>query len=148
MAYCMEAAAQHKLKYSVLDRINPINGMQVAGPVNDAEYESFVAYHPMPVRHGMTHGELARWFNSARKINADLEVVQLRGWRRDMWFDPETGNYNSLSGTTDLEWCTRVIEGGYLAKAGWKAIAKKKYPFLVDTTLFCKHINPDGEQFP
>jgi len=90
MGYCMEAAAQHKLKYYVLDRVNPINGAQVAGPVNDVEYESFVAYHPMPVRHGMTHGELARWFDSARKINADLEVVPVRGWRRDMWFD-QTG---------------------------------------------------------
>ena len=90
MAYGMEAAAQHGLKYYVLDRANPINGAQVAGPVNDAEYESFVAYHQMPVRHGMTHGELARWFNDARQINADLEVVPLRGWRRDMWGD-QTG---------------------------------------------------------
>ena len=79
----------------------------------------------------------------------DMPVVR-RVFRdpRDIYFDPETGNYNSLSGTSDLEWSTRVIEGKYLAKAGWKAHAKKRYPFLIDTSLFCRHCNPDGEMFP
>lgn len=67
---------------------------------------------------------------------------------RDMWMNPETGEYNSKTGTSDLEWCTRVMEGSYFAKAGWHKFQDKEYPFLVDTSIFCKHINPDGEQFP
>lgn len=67
---------------------------------------------------------------------------------RKVWWTPETQHYNTLSGTSDLNWCWRVIEGEYFKKAGWKKIQKKKYPFLIDTNLFCKHINPDGERFP
>lgn len=67
---------------------------------------------------------------------------------RDIWVDPMTGNTNSLTGTSDLEWCSRIMNEGYFAKAGWKAYQKKKYPFLCDTGIFCRHINPDGEQFP
>lgn len=67
---------------------------------------------------------------------------------RELWTDPTTGNTNTLTGTSDLQWCTRLMREGYFAKAGWSAFQKKKYPFLVDTNLFCKHINPDGEQFP
>ena len=67
---------------------------------------------------------------------------------RKQWFDPETGHYNTTSGTSDLDWCTRVMEGNYFARAGWDEYADMEYPFLVDTNIFCKHINPDGEQFP
>jgi hypothetical protein len=55
---------------------------------------------------------------------------------------------NTVSGTSDLDWCTKVMEGGYFKKAGWNKFHNKKYPFLIDTNIFCKHINPDGEQFP
>lgn len=64
------------------------------------------------------------------------------------WFDPETGFVNRLSGTSDLNWCRKVIDGGYFAKAGWTEYAGKEWPFLVDTNIFCKHINIDGTQFP
>lgn len=71
---------------------------------------------------------------------------------RDLWIDPETGNHNATVGTSDLAWCSRVIEGGYLEKAGWSAfvagLEDPRYPFPVDTRIFCKHINMDGEQFP
>jgi hypothetical protein len=68
---------------------------------------------------------------------------------RDLWIDPETGNHNATVGTSDLAWCSRVMEGGYLEKAGWKDFAPDaRYPFLIDTNLFAKHINMDGEQFP
>jgi hypothetical protein len=67
---------------------------------------------------------------------------------RDMWFDPESNQFNTLTGTSDLEWCDRIMKDNIFKKAGWKKYAKKKYPFLVDTRIFCKHINPDGEQFP
>lgn len=90
LGLAMEAAALHHLRFVVLDRVNPINGMQVEGPLADADRLSFTAYHALPVRHGMTTGELARLFNQERQLGARLEVVPLRGWRREAWFD-ETG---------------------------------------------------------
>lgn len=66
----------------------------------------------------------------------------------DYWIDPETASFFTAGGTSDLNWCTKVMEGGYFKKAGWPAYQKKKYPFLIDTQIFCRHINQDGEQFP
>ena len=91
MAYVMEEAATRKIKVFVLDRPNPIGGVQIEGPSLDQEAVSFIGYLPaMPTRHGMTLGELARLFNAEKKIGADLTVVSMRNWRRDAWFD-ETG---------------------------------------------------------
>jgi hypothetical protein len=64
------------------------------------------------------------------------------------WFDPESQEFMTAVGTSDLEWCSRVIKGEYMRKAGWTDYADREYPFLVDTNIFCKHINPNGEQFP
>ena len=64
------------------------------------------------------------------------------------WFNPEKGEFGQVTGTTDLDWCTRVIEGGYFKKSGWDKFAKMKYPFLVDTNIFCRHIDLDGTQYP
>jgi hypothetical protein len=66
----------------------------------------------------------------------------------DMWFDPEGNQFNTTGGTSDLEWCSRVIDGGYLAKAGWHEYAEKQYPFLIDTNIFCRHIDIDGTVYP
>jgi len=71
----------------VLDRVNPINGVDVEGPLADAGKLSFTAYHPLPIRHGMTIGELAQLFNAERGMNLDLQVVKVENWRRDAWFD-------------------------------------------------------------
>jgi uncharacterized protein YbbC (DUF1343 family)/CubicO group peptidase (beta-lactamase class C family) len=91
MAFVMEEAAKAKLPVFVLDRPNPVDGWQVEGPALDREQASFVGYFPpMPVRHGMTLGELAKLFNVENKIGADLTVVPLKNWKRDQWFD-ETG---------------------------------------------------------
>jgi uncharacterized protein YbbC (DUF1343 family)/CubicO group peptidase (beta-lactamase class C family) len=87
LGYVLEAAKKHKLRVVVLDRPNPLGGRAVAGPVRDAGRESFVAYHALPVRHGLTVGELALLFNKERKIGADLEVVRMEGWRRGDLFD-------------------------------------------------------------
>ncbi len=87
MAYVMEEAAKHKVSVVVLDRPNPINGFQIEGPSLDKSALSFVGYFPMPIRHGMTIGELAQLFNAENKIGVDLTVVPLRNWRRDQWFD-------------------------------------------------------------
>jgi uncharacterized protein YbbC (DUF1343 family)/CubicO group peptidase (beta-lactamase class C family) len=87
MAYVMEEAAKHKIPVVVLDRPNPINGFQIEGPTIDATALAFTSYFPMPVRHGMTLGELARLFNGENSIGADLTVVGLKNWNRDEWFD-------------------------------------------------------------
>lgn len=64
------------------------------------------------------------------------------------WYDPETRAFNWVLGTSDLEWCSRVMREGYFKKAGWPEYQKRKWPFLVDTRMVCGHINPDGGQFP
>ena len=88
MAFVMEEAAKVKLPVIVLDRPNPVNGWQVEGPALDKEEASFVGYFPaMPVRHGMTLGELAKLFNAENRIGADLTVVTMKNWKRDQWFD-------------------------------------------------------------
>src|SRR5499427_7712696 len=80
----MEEAAKAKLPIFVLDRPNPINGIDVEGPIADADKFSFTAYYAIPVRNGMTIGELARLFNEEKKLGADLRVIQLENWRRAM----------------------------------------------------------------
>jgi uncharacterized protein YbbC (DUF1343 family) len=87
LGYLMEEAARAHLPVFVLDRPNPIGGLDVEGPVADADKLSFIAYHRIPVRHGMTVGELARLFNEERKIGCDLRVIRMEGWRRGMWYD-------------------------------------------------------------
>lgn len=87
MAYAMEAAAKAGIRLYVLDRPNPINGVDVEGPMLDADKTSFVGYYPIPLRHGMTLGELARMFNAENGIGARLEVVQMKDWHRGDWFD-------------------------------------------------------------
>ncbi len=87
MGYAMQAAAEHKLRFVVLDRPNPINGCDVAGPVLDPGRESFVAFHRLPVRHGMTVGELATMFNGELRLGLPLDVVRVEGWRRQDYFD-------------------------------------------------------------
>jgi len=64
------------------------------------------------------------------------------------WFNEETGANETLIGTSDLDFCGRIIKGNYLEKAGFPLVAKKRYPFLIDTNIYAKHINPDGTQFP
>jgi uncharacterized protein YbbC (DUF1343 family)/CubicO group peptidase (beta-lactamase class C family) len=86
----LEAAAESGREVVVLDRPNPIGGDVVAGPVRDADKGSFIAYHELPVRHGMTVGELARMYNAERSIGARLTVIPCEGWQRSMRFD-ETG---------------------------------------------------------
>jgi uncharacterized protein YbbC (DUF1343 family)/CubicO group peptidase (beta-lactamase class C family) len=87
-AYVMEEAAKRKLRVFVLDRPNPVNGWQIEGPALDKEAAGFVGYFPpMPIRHGMTLGEMATLFNAENKIGADLTVVAMKNWRRDDWFD-------------------------------------------------------------
>ena len=87
MGNAMKAAAKHNIRFVVLDRPNPINGVDVEGPMLDAGRESFVGYHQLPVRHGMTIGELARMFNDEQQIGADLTIIPMEGWRRGDYYD-------------------------------------------------------------
>ena len=86
MGLSMEAAAKAGLKFFVLDRVNPITGIGVEGPIYHGE-PHFVAWHDIPLRHGMTVGELARMFNTERNLNAKLTVIPVEGWKREQWFD-------------------------------------------------------------
>jgi len=90
MSYAMQACAEHGKPFIVLDRPNPINGIAVEGNILDGQHASFIGLHPIPIRHGMTVGELAMFFNEQFAFGADLEVVSCQGWKRRMWFD-ETG---------------------------------------------------------
>jgi uncharacterized protein YbbC (DUF1343 family)/CubicO group peptidase (beta-lactamase class C family) len=102
MGYAMQAAAEHNVRFVVLDRPNPIGAVEVSGPVLDAGSESFVGFHPIPVRHGMTIGELARMFNAELNLGLDLHVVQVEGWERSdlydatglMWVNPSPNMRN------------------------------------------------------
>jgi uncharacterized protein YbbC (DUF1343 family) len=90
MAYCMEAAAEARIPFFVLDRPNPVNGIHVEGPMLDKDKRSFVGYMPLPIRHGMTIGELARYFNKENGIGAELHVIEMKGWRRNFYYS-DTG---------------------------------------------------------
>lgn len=90
MKNAMEVAAKLDIEFVVLDRPNPITGTRVEGPMIDAEAMSFVGCLPVPLRHGMTMGELARFANDLAPKKAKLRVVEMQNWRREMWFD-ETG---------------------------------------------------------
>ncbi|MCU0251527.1 MAG: DUF1343 domain-containing protein [Vicinamibacterales bacterium] len=90
MANCLRAAARHHVPVVVCDRPNPIGGTAVEGPMLEPGFESFVGLFPIPMRHGMTIGELAVLFNTHFGIGADLHVMQMEGWSRGMYFD-QTG---------------------------------------------------------
>src|ERR1700685_1706978 len=87
LGYFLEAASKAGIELIVLDRPDPINGSFVQGPVSDAGRENFTNYWTVPVRHGMTIGELAKMFNAERGINAKLIVVPMEGWQRGDWCD-------------------------------------------------------------
>ena len=90
MGQAMQTAAEHDLHFVVLDRPNPINGITVSGPVLDEGRQSFTGFHRLPVRHGMTIGELAFLFKSELQLDLDLEVIELESWKRSDYFD-QTG---------------------------------------------------------
>ncbi len=107
MGYTMEAAAAHHLAYYVLDRPDPLGGERIEGPMLDRDLTSFTGYFPMPVRMGMTLGEMAKMFNVEKKIGCVLHVIRMQNWRRPEYFD-QTGlpwvnpSPNLLSGTAEI----------------------------------------------
>jgi uncharacterized protein YbbC (DUF1343 family)/CubicO group peptidase (beta-lactamase class C family) len=87
LLYAMEEAAKAGREFYVLDRPNPITGVHVEGPILDRELESFVGCYPLPLRHGLTFGELARMIDGERKLGLKLTVIPMKGWERGDWFD-------------------------------------------------------------
>ncbi|MDP9339657.1 MAG: DUF1343 domain-containing protein [Acidobacteriota bacterium] len=106
MAYCMEEAAKRNIAFFVLDRPNPLGGEIVEGPLLDADKMSFTAYFPLPVRYGLTIGELAQLFNEEKKIDCDLHVIAMKNWRRNYFYEdtglrwvPPSPNLRTLNGS-------------------------------------------------
>ncbi|MBS0354469.1 MAG: DUF1343 domain-containing protein [Proteobacteria bacterium] len=106
LAYLMEAAATQGLRVIVLDRPNPLRADRVQGPLLDADRRGFTGYWPLPVRHGLTLGEFARLFQAEAKVDVQLQVVPMQGYRRDMWYDdtglpwlPPSPNLTNLTAT-------------------------------------------------
>jgi uncharacterized protein YbbC (DUF1343 family) len=105
MGYCMEEAAKHGIAFYVLDRPNPLTGEIVEGPMLDPEKTSFVAYYPLPVRYGLTIGELAQFLNTENHINCQLHVIAMKNWHRNYFFEstgirwmPPSPNLRTLKG--------------------------------------------------
>jgi uncharacterized protein YbbC (DUF1343 family) len=90
LSYIMEACHENGADVVVLDRPNPINGEHTEGPILERGFESFVGRYPIPIRHGMTMGELALLFNQEFRVNCNLEVIPMEGWRRSAYFE-DTG---------------------------------------------------------
>jgi len=106
MGYCMEEAAKHNIAFFVLDRPNPLGGEIVEGPMLDPDKTSFVAYYPLPVRYGLTIGELAQFLNAENHIGADLHVIPMRNWHRNYFFEstgikwiPPSPNLRTIKGS-------------------------------------------------
>ena len=106
MGYCMEEAAKKGITFYVLDRPNPIAGDIVEGPMLDADKTAFVAYFPLPVRYGLSVGELAQLFNTENHINVELHVIPMKGWQRNYFFEstglrwiPPSPNLRTLKGS-------------------------------------------------
>src|SRR6201996_2345655 len=106
MAYCMEEAAKRHIAFYVLDRPNPLGGDVIEGPTIDADKTAFVAYYPIPIRYGLTIGELAQFFNHENHIDCDLHVIEMKNWHRNYFFEstgirwtPPSPNLRTLKGS-------------------------------------------------
>jgi uncharacterized protein YbbC (DUF1343 family) len=105
MGYCMEEAAKHNIEFFVLDRPNPISGEIVEGPMLDYDKTGFVAYFPLPIRYGLTIGELAQLFNTESHINCVLHIIQMKNWHRNYFYEstglrwiPPSPNLRTMKG--------------------------------------------------
>lgn len=98
----------------------------------------------------LIHGSIlkAMWNESEEYFVNGIKTRRVFNTPRAVWFDPESQQFNTTSGTSDLDWCDRVMKGNFFAKAGWPQYQEMRWPFMVDTNIFVKHINPNGEQFP
>ena len=148
LANCLTAARRHKLNVIVCDRPNPIGGAQVEGMVLVPGFESFVGMYPIPMRHGMTIGELARLFNEHFGVGADLEVVAMEGWRRDMYWD-DTGLAWIISSPNIPTFDTTLVYPGGVLFEGTKGQLLADYGKLkVMPESFAKDFTPPPKSIP
>jgi uncharacterized protein YbbC (DUF1343 family) len=136
MAYAMQSARAYDKEFWVLDRPNPIGGTIVEGPVLEPVYESFIGLYPIPMRHGMTVGELATLFNEHFGIGAKLRVVRMLGWRRSMIW-PDTGLEWVQTSPNIPDWRTTVVYvgTGLLDSAGINNGSGFTKPFFLAGTV-------------
>lgn len=120
------------------------------GSYLDWKFGDMVRADGVPTGALLIHGSLIKemWKDAPEYMAGDTKTRRIFRTPTDLWYSPDMGQVNSVQGTSDLDWCTRVIEGKYLEKAGWPKHQKMRYPFLVDTTIFCQHITPEGAQYP
>lgn len=114
LALVMRAAARARVRVVVLDRPNPLGGLAIEGNIPDPAFSSFVGLHPLPARHGMTIGELARYLNAEHALGCDLEVIALRGWRRRMVWEDTGLPWVAPSPNMPTPDTARVYPGGCL----------------------------------
>lgn len=151
MAYAMEAARENEIPFVVLDRPNPLGGKVVEGPVLEPEFSSFVGKYPIPLRHGMTVGELAQLFNKEFGIGCDLRVVKMKGWVRNHDFSDMSPTWvppspNMPTAQTALVYAgTALLEGTNLSegRGTTKPFELVGAPF-VDGTQLAKRLNNLG----
>jgi len=98
----------------------------------------------------LIHGGIIRamWEESAEYSVGGNITRRVFDTPRNLWFDPESNQVNATQGTSDLDWCTRVMKGDFFTKSGWTDYTDREYPFLVDTNIFCRHIEMNGIQYP
>jgi len=120
--YCLQACARAKVPVIVLDRPNPLAGARVQGPMLQSRFSSFLGVAQLPLRHGMTLGELALYLNAVQALRAKLKVIPMKGWMRGMWFDqtglawvPPSPNLPSFDSTLAYP-ATCLIEGTNLSE--------------------------------
>ena len=151
-AYCLKAAARNGLPVIVCDRPNPIGGVAVEGPMLEPGYESFVGLYPIPMRHGMTIGEIARFFNEQFSLGAKLEVIPMQGWSRAMYFD-DTGlpfvlpSPNIPTIEAEVVYPGAVLFEGMNVSEGrgtTKPFELAGAPWVKDPEAFCRALNSLG----
>ncbi len=140
MVYCLQAAAEYGKRVVVLDRPNPMGGWHVEGNMLGSACSSFVGLYPLPMRHGLTMGELALYFNSEFAIGADLEVISMRGWKRGMLFGDTAFPWvfpspNMPTPATALVYAGQVVFEGTNISEG----RGTTHPFELVGALFADH---------
>ena len=149
MGMCLEAASRAGIKFFVLDRVNPINGVSVEGPVYHGD-PLFIAWHDLPLRHGMTVGELAGMFKAERNLAADLIVIPVEGWKRDMWFDATGQPWRNPSPNMRSLNAAALYPGVGLHEAALSVGRGTDTPFevvgapYIDDLLFASELNQAG----
>ncbi len=120
------------------------------GAFKDWKFGDMVRADGVPTGCLLIHSSILKkmWEDSPEYLATNVITRRVFKTPTDLWYSPDMAQVNTVTGTSDLDWCTRVIDGGYLEKAGWPKHQKMQYPFLVDTTILCMHITPDGQQYP